>query len=247
MLFFKNKNNLKIPNHLAIIMDGNARWAKNRAVTTRFGHKVGCNNIKTITKYCIEYKIKYLSLYAFSSENWFRPKDEVDYLLELLKEYLEFDYRDLEENGVKIIISGNLNKLPTELINKISLIQDKTKNNNNIVLNVAFSYGGREEITDSLKKIVKKIENKELFFEQINEEIIYQNFYHPELPYPDLLIRTAGDQRVSNFMLWQIAYSELYFTKVFWPEFSKKHLLKALAEYSKRERRYGKRDINTNI
>lgn len=242
MFFSRKKNkeeitNLKIPQHIAIIMDGNARWAKQKNLPIKIGHKAGSENVRKISENCIELGVKFLTIYAFSSENWDRPQEEVNYLMNLLEEYLEKETKPLIEQGVKILISGNLQKLADSTKKKIIEIEEITKDNKSLTLNVAFSYGSRQELVDAVKKITEqKIPAKE-----INEELISKNLYHPEIPDPDLLIRTAGDLRVSNFLLWQIAYSELYFTETYWPDFDKKNLLTAIQSFNKRERKYGKR------
>ncbi|MBU6140531.1 MAG: isoprenyl transferase [Proteobacteria bacterium] len=242
MFFFRKKNKdkaneLKIPHHIAIIMDGNARWAKRRNLPLKIGHKTGSENVRKISENCIELGVKFLTIYAFSSENWDRPQEEVNYLMKLLEDYLEKETKPLIEQGVKILISGNLQKLADSTKTKIKEIEEKTKNNTTLTLTVAFSYGARQELVDAVKKIAEQ----KISAAEINENLITKNLYHPEIPDPDLLVRTAGDLRVSNFLLWQIAYSELYFTDTFWPDFDKKNLLEAIQSFNKRERRYGKR------
>ncbi len=241
MIFRKKIKNQIIPSHIAIVMDGNARWAKSRGLPLSFGHKAGSENVRKIAESCIEIGVKYLTIYAFSSENWDRPQEEVNYLMKLLDEYLENETAPLIEKGIKIVISGNLERLSNKTKAKIKEIEDVTKNNCKLLLNVAFSYGSRQEIIGAVKKIAFAVRNNDIDLVEINEDIFAKNLYHPEVPDPDLLIRTAGDLRVSNFLLWQIAYCELYFTKIFWPDFSKKDLLQAINEFNKRERRYGKR------
>ena len=246
MNFFKKKNltqatDIKIPTHIAIIMDGNARWARARKLPLQFGHKSGSENVRKIAENCIEIGVKNLTIYAFSSENWDRPKDEVSYLMKLLDEYLERETKPLMEQGVKIIISGNLEKLPESTKAKISEIENRTKDNQALTLNVAFSYGSRQEIIDAAKKIALEVSKGKISVDEIDEELFSQNLYRPEIPNPDLLIRTAGDQRLSNFLLWQLAYAEFYFTPTYWPDFDKKNLLQAIYDFNKRERRYGKR------
>ncbi len=218
-------------------MDGNARWAKSKNLPLKLGHKKGSENVQKISEACIEIGVKFLTIYAFSSENWNRPKDEVDYLMKLLEEYLDKETKALIEKGVKILISGNLEKLAESTKHKIKQIEEITKNNSALTLNVAFSYGARQEIVDATKRII----DEKIPSEKIDENLLSQKLYRPEIPDPDLLIRTAGDLRISNFLLWQIAYSELFFTEVFWPDFAKKNLLQAIQEFNKRERRYGKR------
>lgn len=237
----KKNSELKIPKHVAIIMDGNARWAKQKNLPLQIGHKKGCENIEKIVDSAIEIGIEFLTIYAFSTENWQRPRDEVNYLMKLLDEYLDNEIKPLIKKDVKIIISGNLEKLNNSTKDKISKTQDLTKNNKKIVLNVAFSYGSRQEITDAVKKIAIKLEEQKISIQEIDENLIAKNLYNPQIPDPELLIRTAGDYRLSNFLLWQISYSELYFTKCLWPDFSRKDLILAIQDFNKRQRRYGRR------
>jgi undecaprenyl diphosphate synthase len=236
-----NLEQLVIPSHIAIIMDGNARWAKSKNLPIDLGHKFGAENIHKIVENSIEIGVKYLTLYAFSMENWDRPKDEVEYLLKLLDSYLESEIEPLIKKNIAIVISGDLSKLNDNLRNKILRIEEATKANDSLMLNVAFSYGSRQEIIDATKKIILALENKEITFSQIDEKLFSKNLYRSNIPDPDLLIRTAGDQRLSNFLLWQLAYTELYFVDAFWPDFNKNHLLQAVNEFNKRQRRYGKR------
>ena len=250
--FFKNRkklcdksqkiNNLtKIPHHIAIIMDGNSRWAKLKGLPTKIGHKTGAENVAKITEKCIEFSIPFLTIYAFSSENWPRPKEEVNYLLELLDHYLESEGQNLIEKNIKVLISGDLTLIPERLVKKIKKIEFLTKNNSAITLNVAFSYGGRQEIVNATRRIAASYQKGDIELSEINEEIFSQNLFQPQIPDPDLLIRTAGDLRLSNFMLWQLAYSELYFTSKFWPDFDANELVSAIYEFNSRERRYGTR------
>lgn len=242
MFFLKKKNIeknsfLKIPKHIAIIMDGNARWAKSKNLPIQIGHKNGADNLQKICESCIDLGVEFLTVYAFSSENWNRPKEEVEYLMRLLEEYLDKETKPLNEKGIRISISGNIDKISDNLRKKINDVEEITKNNQKLKLNVAFSYGARQEIVDAVKKIVA--ENNPI--ESIDEKLISEKLYRPEMPDPDLLIRTAGDHRISNFLLWQIAYCELYFTEKFWPDFGKDDLLEAIKNFNQRERRYGKR------
>jgi undecaprenyl diphosphate synthase len=246
MFFLRKKNieevfDLKIPVHIAVIMDGNARWAKAKKLPLALGHKSGSENVRKIAESCIEIGVKNLTIYAFSSENWDRPQDEVSYLMKLLDEYLEKETKPLIEKDVKIVISGNLEKLPASTKEKIAAIQNQTKNHQALTLNVAFSYGSRQEIVDAVKKIALDVSQGKISVDEINAEIFSQNLYNPKIPDPDLLIRTAGDLRLSNFLLWQLAYAEFYFTKTYWPDFNKSELMQAILEFNKRERRYGKR------
>lgn len=244
MAFFFKKTNIKlpltIPTHIAIIMDGNARWAKKNNLPIKVGHNYGAKNIEKIVQDCVEIGIKYLTIYAFSTENWQRPEDEVRYLINLLNEYLDKETKLLSEKNIKIIISGNLEKLPYETQQKIYQIEEQTKENSSLTLNVAFSYGARQEIIDASKKIALAVSESRISVNEIDENFFVKNLYK-NIPDPELLIRTAGDIRLSNFLLWQLAYSELYFTKTFWPDFNKKELILAIEDFNKRERRYGKR------
>jgi len=230
-----------VPTHIAIIMDGNSRWAKSNKLPTKAGHKKGSQNIEKIAKYCIEFGVKYLTIYAFSSENWDRPQKEVDYLMNLLDEYLDSGAKKLVKNNIKVLISGKLDKLSSSTRQKICKLEEESAQNSALILNVAFGYGARQEIVDATKKIALALREGSISLESINEELVQNNLYKPQIPDPDLLIRTAGDLRVSNFLLWQLAYSELYFTKVFWPSFGKKELKLAIEDFNKRQRRYGKR------
>lgn len=245
-MFFLKKSDkqnlsLKIPQHIAIVMDGNSRWAKAKKLPLQVGHKSGSENVRKIADNCIELGVKNLTIYAFSSENWGRPEKEVEYLMKLLEDYLEKESKPLMERDIKILVSGNLSMVSESLKESIRKVEDLTKNNKSLTLNVAFSYGSRQEIVGAVKNISLAVAKGQINIDEIDEDRISANLYHPEIPDPDLLIRTAGDHRVSNFLLWQIAYSELYFTKVFWPDFNKNHLIEAIQEFNKRDRRYGKR------
>jgi undecaprenyl diphosphate synthase len=229
------------PTHIAIIMDGNNRWAKQRMLPAKLGHKSGSNSIKELIKAALELKIKYVTIYAFSTENWSRPKKEVEDLMLLLQNYLENDIEDIIKYGVKILSSGKLSELDPKIENKIKAIKERTKDNKNITLNVAFNYGSRAEITDAVKQITQNIIDQKINISDINEELISKNLYNPEIPDPDLIIRTGGCSRLSNFLLWQSSYSELYFTNTLWPDFKKKNLEKAIDEFNQRKRNYGAR------
>jgi undecaprenyl diphosphate synthase len=222
-------------------MDGNARWAKSKALPLSIGHKTGAQNLRKVAKNCIEVGVKYLTVYAFSSENWNRPKKEVTYLMKLLEEYLDNEVKELMENDIKILVTGNLEKLAKSTKAKIAAVEDQTQNNKSLTLIIAFSYGSRQEITDAAKQIAAEYAEKKISLTQIDENFFAKKLYQPEVPNPDLLIRTAGDFRLSNFLLWQAAYAELYFTKVYWPDFSKKDLVAAIKDFNKRDRRYGER------
>jgi len=230
-----------VPTHIAVIMDGNARWAKSKGLPVSIGHKYGSQAIKILVQSAAEFGVKYLTIYAFSTENWQRPKEEVGYLMFLLKEYLAKEINELIKNDVKIVVSGSLENVEKSIVEQIRKIEEQTKDNKTICLNVAFGYGARQEIVDSFKKILVDIENKKITFNEICEDLISQNLYQPQIPDPDLLIRTAGELRLSNFLLWQLAYTELYFTDKFWPDFSKEDLFEAISNFNQRKRNYGKR------
>lgn len=222
-------------------MDGNYRWAKKRALPLKIGHQKGSQNIEKISDAAIEFGVKYLTIYAFSTENWQRPQSEVDNLMKLLDDYLDGEINALIEKDIKILISGDLSRLKPKTQEKIAKIEEKTAKNKKLTLNVAFSYGAREEITDAVKKISLEISKNNIKIEDITQELVAKNLYQSEIPDPDLLIRTAGDQRISNFLLWQIAYTELHFTDKLWPDFKKEDLALAIADFNKRARKYGKR------
>ncbi|MFT7098901.1 MAG: undecaprenyl diphosphate synthase [Rickettsiales bacterium] len=222
-------------------MDGNSRWAKKNILPLSMGHKAGSKAIKTLVKSAAQLGVKYLTIYAFSTENWQRPKEEVGNLMFLLKEYLSKEVDELIKNGVKIVVSGRLDNVEESTVQKIRSIEERTKNNKNICLNVAFDYGARQELVDSFKGILTAIEDGKVGRDDVDENLISQNLYNPQIPDPDLLIRTGGEMRISNFLLWQISYSEIYFTERLWPDFSKEDLELAILEFNKRKRNYGKR------
>ena len=228
------------PKHIAIIMDGNGRWAKNRGKLRVFGHENGTKSVKNIVETCSNLGIQCLTLYAFSTENWNRPKLEVKTLMSLLISSLKRESDKLEKNNIRLNPIGNLNLLPLKVSKELFQVVETTKSNSGMVLNLALSYGSRDEIINCVKEIGEKIKNNLISFEKIDETVINQHLYTQNLPDVDLLIRTSGEQRVSNFLLWQIAYAELYFTKVLWPDFTEQDLYKAIDNYQKRERRFGK-------
>ena len=228
------------PKHIAIIMDGNGRWAKNRGKLRIFGHENGTKSVKNIVETCSNLGIQCLTLYAFSTENWNRPKLEVKTLMSLLISSLKRESDKLEKNNIRLNPIGNLNLLPLKVSKELFQVVETTKSNSGMVLNLALSYGSRDEIINCVKEIGEKIKNNLISFEKIDETVINQHLYTQNLPDVDLLIRTSGEQRVSNFLLWQIAYAELYFTKVLWPDFTEQDLYKAIDNYQKRERRFGK-------
>lgn len=230
----------QLPQHLAIIMDGNGRWAKKRGFLRTIGHENGTKTVKrTITK-CVELGIKYLTLYAFSTENWNRPKLEVDMLMELLVRSLKKELPTFIENGIALNVIGDLELLPKKAKESLKDVIEKTKENSQMTLTLALSYGSRQELIQAIKEIAIKVKNNLISEDNIDELIINEHLYTHNMPDVDLLIRTSGEQRISNFMLWQIAYAELYFTEVLWPDFSEDDLYQALLSYQNRERRFGK-------
>lgn len=223
----------RLPTHIAIIMDGNGRWATKRGLPRNMGHKAGCENLKNIVEFIYELGIKYATFFTFSTENWKRPKEEIDGIFNVVRDYLDEDGEEFVKKGAKIVVSGDYTKLPQDLVDAINRILEKTKNCNKFVLNLAINYGGRDEILMGVNKAIQA--GKEL---QNNQEFS-KLLYNSDIPDPDFVIRTSGEMRVSNFMLWQMAYSEFYFTNVYWPSFTEKDLQKALIEFQKRKRRFG--------
>jgi len=225
-----------IPNHVAIIMDGNGRWAESRGKSRFFGHQAGTNNIRNIIEVFANLNIKYLTLFAFSTENWNRPNREVSWLLDIMTKTISKELNELNSQGVKIQHIGRLDRLSLKLKKAIENSIELTKNNTRIILNVAFDYGGRHEIIDAVKRII----SDKISEENVSEELFKEYLYTKDTPYPDLIIRTAGEIRISNFLLWQSAYSEYYYTDVLWPDFGKSEIEKSIKEYSERIRRFGK-------
>ena len=228
------------PKHIAIIMDGNGRWAKKRGLLRVFGHERGAKAVKEVISASAEANVKHLTLYAFSTENWNRPKKEVDKLMTLLMSSLKKEFKTLHDNNIKLCAIGNLDALPEKAKKELLSVIDKTKNNTKLVLTLALSYGSRAEIVKTVKEIAEKVKNNIISVENIDNSIINEHLYTHNLPDVDLLIRTSGEQRISNFLLWQIAYAELYFTDILWPDFKKEHLFEAIINYQNRERRFGK-------
>ena len=233
-----NKDNL--PKHLAIIMDGNGRWAKLKGLLRAIGHENGTKSVRTVVEASAKLGIENLTLYAFSTENWNRPKLEVDILMELLINSLKNELNTLQENNIRLNSIGNIGLLPKSAQKKLEEVIETTKVNSRMVLTLALSYGSREELINAVKNISDKVKNNIISIDKIDESIINQHLYTRDLPEVDLLIRTSGEHRISNFLLWQIAYSELYFTDVLWPDFKEDDLYKAIISYQKRERRFGK-------
>ena len=230
----------QLPQHIAIIMDGNGRWAKQKGKLRLFGHEKGSKAVKRVVEGCAELGVKNLTLYAFSTENWNRPKLEVQTLMKLLISSLKKEIKTLQKNNIKLNAIGSLEALPTKVYTELMDVIELTKSNNHLCLTLALSYGSREELVNTVKQISVKVKNNIISPEKIDESVINEHLYTQNLPDVDLLIRTSGEQRISNFLLWQIAYAELYFTNVFWPEFTKQHLYEAIINYQKRERRFGK-------
>ena len=229
----------KIPTHVAIIMDGNGRWAKKRNMPRVKGHYEGMQTVKKITKYASKLGIKYLTLYAFSTENWARPKEEVNYLMGLPEKMFTSFMPELMENNVKVEVIGVVEKLPENTRKAVEDAIEQTKNNTGLKLVFALNYGSKDEIVTAVKRIAQGATNNEYKVEEIDEQLISDNLFTKDTPDPDLLIRTSGEQRISNFLLWQIAYSEFIFTKVAWPDFVEEEFYKALLEYQSRDRRFG--------
>ena len=238
-----NRNELfnkdKLPQHLAIIMDGNGRWAERRGLPRSAGHREGAKTVRRVITNCLDFNIPILTIFAFSTENWKRPKNEITYLIKLFERVLSREKANLIKNNIKINFIGRLDNLPNSLTEKMKELHESTKRNDKLILNIAINYSGRTEIADALKSILLKIDNKKLSIEEINENTIRDNLYTHNLPDPDLLIRTAGEMRISNFMLWQIAYTELWVTPVFWPDFDENNLVEAIRNFQKRVRKYG--------
>ncbi len=224
-----------LPDHVAMIMDGNGRWAKKRNLPRLAGHRAGTENIRRIIELFIDYKIGYLTLYVFSTENWKRPPDEVQGLMLILNEMIDKEVKELHKNGVRIVHLGKLDDVPAEVRSNIEKSVELTKNNNKMTLNIAFNYGGRAEIVDAVRQIARDGTPPE----EIDEALISRHTYTADMPDPDLIIRTGGEMRISNFLVWQSSYSEYYSTEVLWPDFGKAEIDEALAEYGRRKRRFG--------
>ena len=231
-------NNL--PKHLSIIMDGNGRWAKQKGLMRAMGHENGTKSVKTTIETCAKLGLEFLTLYAFSTENWNRPKLEVETLMKLLVNSLKKELQTLKDNNIKLHAIGNLEKLPKSAYTELLDVIEATKQNTRMTLTLALSYGSREEIVMAVKNISDKVKNNIISIDTIDDSIINEHLYTQNLPEVDLLIRTSGEHRISNFLLWQIAYAELYFTDVLWPDFKEQHLYEAIISYQKRERRFGK-------
>jgi undecaprenyl diphosphate synthase len=226
----------RVPVHIAIIMDGNGRWARQRGLPRLAGHRAGTENLRAILRACVEFGIKILTIYAFSTENWGRPASEVKGLLRILEDVIDRELGELHAEGVRLRHLGDLSRIDQKLQRKVRQAIELTKNNDRLILNVAFNYGGRAEIVHAIQEIVRNGHRPE----EINEALVSHYLYTGDLPDPDLIIRTSGELRISNFLLWQGAYAEYYVPPVFWPDFNREELLKALIHYSERDRRFGR-------
>jgi undecaprenyl diphosphate synthase len=250
MLFFNKKSSRdddlinkidksKIPQHIAIIMDGNGRWAKQRNLPRTMGHKAGVETIREIVKACSNLGVKYLTLYAFSTENWKRPSEEVNALMKLLVEYLRKEVYELNKNNVIVNFIGDISMLPQICQEELYNANNLTKNNTGLMLNLALNYGGRDEIRRAVVKIASLVSEGSISLEDISEDLISKNLFTSNMPDPELMIRPSGEFRVSNFLLWQMAYTEFWFSNVYWPDFKPSHLYQAILDYQKRDRRFG--------
>jgi undecaprenyl diphosphate synthase len=239
-LLIKEINLDKVPKHVAIIMDGNGRWAKQKGMIRAIGHQNGTKTVNQIVEACSDIDVSHLTLYAFSTENWNRPKYEVDALMTIMVNSLRKELPTMMKKDVKVTAIGFIDKLPNHVKNVIEEVIEKTKDNKKIVLSLALSYGSREELIKATKEIALKVKNNIISIDNIDELIINKHLYTHDMPDVDLLIRTSGEHRISNFLLWQIAYAELYFCDVLWPDFTADHLYEAIINYQNRERRFGK-------
>lgn len=230
----------KMPKHVAIIMDGNGRWAKKRGMNRTFGHQSAIKAVREAIEFCNDYNIPYLTLYTFSSENWKRPALEVNVLMNLLINTIKKETKKLNENGVRVKVIGNTEKLPKNVLTELNKLIENTKDNKKGTLILALSYSSKEEILAATKKIISEVINNQIQINQIDTNLFSNYLYTQNIPDVDLLIRTSGERRISNFLLWQIAYAELYFTDILWPDFNKEEFLNAIKFYQSRERRFGK-------
>ncbi|MDF2484710.1 MAG: uppS [Herbinix sp.] len=232
-------NELNIPKHVAIIMDGNGRWAKMKKMPRNYGHTQGSKNVEKICKEAYNMGIKYLTVYAFSTENWVRPKEEIDALMKLLQTYLETSIKTSTKNNMRVRVIGDTSKLSEGIKKSIVALEEASKNNTGLNFQVAINYGGRDELLRAAKALALDVKMNKTEIDHIDEEVFEQYLDTKGIPQPDLLIRTSGEQRLSNFLLWQLAYSEFYFPEVLWPDFDKKELIKAVEYYSSRTRKFG--------
>ncbi len=245
MFFRKKKNNAfevdynNLPEHIGIIMDGNGRWAKKRGLPRSFGHREGAKVLEKITRFAGDIGIRYITYYAFSTENWKRPSQEVDSLMKLMVDYLDDYKRLLGGEDIRIRIIGKREGLSDEILEKIKIVEENTKHNSKITMNIAVNYGGREDILNAVKNIAIKAKNGDIEPDEITEKMISENLYTHYMPDPDLIIRPSGELRLSNFLMWQSAYSEFWFSNINWPDFTKDDFLRAISDFQKRNRRYG--------
>ena len=240
IISFKEKiDSTRLPQHIAIIMDGNGRWAKAQGKHQIFGHKNGVKAVREVTEGCAEIGVKHLTLYAFSTENWNRPKMEVSALMELLFLTIGKEIKTLQKNNIRLNAIGHLHNLPESNRKAITEVMEATKNNTRMTLTLALSYGSREELSEATRKIAVDYKEGKISLEEINQQSISNHLYTKDMPDPELMIRTSGEHRISNFLLWQLAYTELYFTDKFWPEFTRNDLFKAIYDFQQRERRFG--------
>lgn len=229
----------RIPKHIAIIMDGNGRWAKKRFLPRTAGHREGVERVSEIVEAASDLNVQCLSLYAFSTENWKRPKEEIDALMNLLVLYINRELDRIHKNNIKMRVMGDISKLPKNVAEKVQMAIEKTKDNTGMVLNIGLNYGGRDEIVRAVKNILADVKRGKLKEEDINSDMFSKYLYTSELPDPDLLIRPSGELRLSNFMLYQVAYTEFWFSEIYWPDFKPKNLYEAIIDYQKRDRRFG--------
>lgn len=239
MIFQKKKTeNRVLPRHIAIIMDGNGRWAKKRSLPRSAGHAAGSKNFKTIARYCNKIGLEYLTVYAFSTENWKRPKEEVDGIMNILRDYLR-DSKNFKDENIKVKFIGDLTALDDDIVELIKESEEGSENATGLKLNIALNYGGRDELVHAIKKIVDKTTEGEIKIDDITECMVSDNLYTAGMPDPDIIIRPSGEYRLSNYLIWQAAYSEYWFSDVLWPDFKPKHLEAAIDDYNKRHRRFG--------
>ena len=229
-----------VPKHIAIIMDGNGRWAKQQGEFRSFGHEHGVKSVRDAVEACVEYGIQYLTLYAFSTENWNRPKEEIDALMSILVHSIVNEMPTLMQNGIKLNAIGNLASLPDNCVETLNKALEQTSENKELTLTLALSYSGRWDILEAVKKIVLDSKNNSLDISALDEDMFAKYLSTKEIPDPELMIRTSGEMRISNFLLWELAYTEIYITEILWPDFRKKHFYEAILDYQKRERRFGK-------
>ncbi len=232
-------NKSKLPEHIGIIMDGNGRWARNRDLPRVKGHEEGASTVREITECCAENDIQELTLFAFSRDNWKRPDQEIDFLMNLLKVYLDREYSTIMDNDIIFRTIGRTEELPGDVQDRIQNLINESRENSGMILRLALNYGGKQELLDATRQIAKKVQNGELTPEEIDESTVQNNLYDPDMRDPDLFIRTGGEKRISNFLLWQLTYTEIFFTSTYWPDFDRDDLMTAISSFQERERRFG--------